>query len=215
MSVGMPASGSWPGFYTARDVARLAQIPSSTLYEWQQRKIIEPSLELEGDDGKTIQGYTYADLVLIRILRALREDKIDFHVGRDCDRPPVRPSRSSEPGMGGCACLLSRKAHLCVEARRLGRDRGDRDGAEGRDASIWRCLSETPPDRGRHLNRGSREVLGPRRYRSPREGRAARGSRHAHSHQRARGSRPEAMVAKPYRPGVRNRGRDRGASTRL
>ena len=78
MSVGMPASGTWPGFYTARDVARLAQIPPRTLYEWQQRKIIKPSLELEGDDGKTIQRYTYADLVLIRILRALREDKIDF-----------------------------------------------------------------------------------------------------------------------------------------
>ena len=74
----MRTSETWPGFYTALDVARLAQIPSRTLYEWQQRKIIKPSIELKGDDGKTIPGYTYADLVLIRILRALREDKIDF-----------------------------------------------------------------------------------------------------------------------------------------
>lgn len=74
----MRASEAWPGFYTTLDVARLVQVPSRTLYEWQRRKIIKPSLELEGDDGKTIQGYTYADLVLIRILRALREDKIDF-----------------------------------------------------------------------------------------------------------------------------------------
>ena len=74
----MPTSETWPGFYTSRDVARLAQIPLRTLLEWQQRKIIKPSLEFGDEDGKTVKGYTYADLVMIRILRALREDKIDF-----------------------------------------------------------------------------------------------------------------------------------------
>ena len=74
----MRTSETWPGFYTALDVARLAQIPSSTLYEWQQRKIIEPSIEFKEDGVRTEQGYSYADLVMIRILRALREDKIDF-----------------------------------------------------------------------------------------------------------------------------------------
>ncbi len=74
----MSASGTWPGFYTVLEVARLAQIPLRTLYEWQQRKIIRPSIELKDDRSRAVQGYTYADLVMIRILRALREDKIDF-----------------------------------------------------------------------------------------------------------------------------------------
>ena len=74
----MRTSETWPGFYTALDVARLAQIPLSTLYEWRQRKIIKPSIELEDHRGRKVQGYTYADLVMIRILRALREDRIDF-----------------------------------------------------------------------------------------------------------------------------------------
>ena len=78
MSVAIPASGVWPGFYSIGDVARLAQVPTRTLYDWQQRKIIKPSLEFKEDGGRAEQGYSYADLVMIRILRALREDKIDF-----------------------------------------------------------------------------------------------------------------------------------------
>ena len=69
---------SWSGFYTAAEVARLAQVPARTLREWQQREIIKPSIHLEDEDGKEVNGYSYADLTIIRMLRLLREDRIDF-----------------------------------------------------------------------------------------------------------------------------------------
>ncbi len=74
----MVSTDSWSGVYTVGEVARLAQIPLSTLYEWQRRRIISPSIELEDDDGKAVRGYSYADLTVIRILRALREGDLNF-----------------------------------------------------------------------------------------------------------------------------------------
>ncbi len=65
------------GFYTATQVARLAKIPARTLYDWQARGIIVPSLQIE-DAGKVIEGYSYADLTIARMIRALREKRIDF-----------------------------------------------------------------------------------------------------------------------------------------
>jgi uncharacterized protein (DUF433 family) len=66
------------GFYTSTQVSRLARIPISTLYEWRRRGIIRPSLEyveggLVGDEG-----YTYSDLTLVRILKALRDKRLNF-----------------------------------------------------------------------------------------------------------------------------------------
>ncbi|GMU41892.1 MAG: hypothetical protein AMXMBFR23_27580 [Chloroflexota bacterium] len=65
---------AWTGFYTPLDVSRLARVPRSTLYRWQRNGVIVPSLE--GEDGEP--GYSYADLTIIRLLRAIREKRIDF-----------------------------------------------------------------------------------------------------------------------------------------
>ena len=66
---------NWQGFYSIAQISRLASIPRTTLYEWQRRGIISPSMQIR-ETGET--GYTYADLTIIKILRALREDKLDL-----------------------------------------------------------------------------------------------------------------------------------------
>jgi uncharacterized protein (DUF433 family) len=69
------------GFYSLRDVGRLAGIPMRTLYNWRLRGIISPSLESRS--GNTVEeGYAYADLTIIRLIRALREDRIDFEAAK-------------------------------------------------------------------------------------------------------------------------------------
>ena len=69
----------WHGFYSTPQVARLARVPVSTLYNWKKRGIIAPSVELVNVNGQVIEaGYTYANLVIIKIMRALREDRMDL-----------------------------------------------------------------------------------------------------------------------------------------
>lgn len=68
----------WQGFYTTRQVSRLTGIPTSTLYEWRRRGIIRPSLELRQAGLVADEGYSYADVTLIRVLKALRDRRLDF-----------------------------------------------------------------------------------------------------------------------------------------
>lgn len=68
----------WQGFYSTSQVSRLARIPISTLYEWRRRGIIRPSLELIESGLVAEEGYSYSDLTLIRILKALRDRHLDF-----------------------------------------------------------------------------------------------------------------------------------------
>jgi len=68
----------WQGFYSTAQVARLARVPVSTLYEWRQRGIIAPSVQVLSKDEVADQGYSYADLTIIRMLRLLRDDRIDL-----------------------------------------------------------------------------------------------------------------------------------------
>lgn len=68
----------WQGFYSTRQVSRLAGVPLRTLYEWKRRKIIRPSLQLVQHDLVADEGYSYADLTLIRIIKALRDKQLDF-----------------------------------------------------------------------------------------------------------------------------------------
>ena len=68
----------WHGFYSGVQVARITQIPLRTLREWKSRGIISPSIHVMADDVKVIEGYSYADLTIIKILRALREDRLDL-----------------------------------------------------------------------------------------------------------------------------------------
>lgn len=72
----------WQGFYSTPQVARLAQIPLTTLYDWKSRGIISPSVHVMDGKNKILDGYSYADLTIIKILRALREDKLNLrHAG--------------------------------------------------------------------------------------------------------------------------------------
>ncbi len=68
-------SSEWQGCYTTPQVARLARIPVSTLYEWHRRGIIRPSLRM--DDGS--EAYSYSDLTLVRIIKAMRDSRLDFN----------------------------------------------------------------------------------------------------------------------------------------
>lgn len=71
-------STEWQGLYSTAQVSRLARIPVSTLYEWRRRRIIRPSLELVERGLVADEGYSYSDLTLIRILKALRDKHLDF-----------------------------------------------------------------------------------------------------------------------------------------
>jgi DNA-binding transcriptional MerR regulator len=66
------------GFYSTSQVSRLTRIPTSTLYEWRRRGIIRPSLELVECDMVADNGYSYSDMTLIRIIKALRDKHLDF-----------------------------------------------------------------------------------------------------------------------------------------
>ena len=68
----------WQGFYSTVQVSRLARVPLRTLYDWKARKIIKPSVVMKDNDQVVLDGYSYADLTIIKILRALREDQIDL-----------------------------------------------------------------------------------------------------------------------------------------
>jgi len=71
-------STEWQGLYSTAQVSRLARIPVSTLYEWRRRRIIRPSLELVEGDLVADEAYSYSDLTLIRILKALRDKHLNF-----------------------------------------------------------------------------------------------------------------------------------------
>ena len=69
---------TWQGFYSTTQVSRLARIPRRTLYEWRRRGVIAPSVQIVEAGRVVDEGYSYADLTIIKILRALREDKLDL-----------------------------------------------------------------------------------------------------------------------------------------
>lgn len=69
---------SYKGFYPTAQVSRLTQIPIRTLYNWKERGIIRPSVYVMDNDRVVEEGYSYADLTLIKILRALRDDQLDL-----------------------------------------------------------------------------------------------------------------------------------------
>ncbi len=71
-------SSEWQGFYSTPQVSRLARVPLRTLYDWKSRGIIRPSVLVKDDDLVVLDGYSYADLTIIKILRALRQDQIDL-----------------------------------------------------------------------------------------------------------------------------------------
>jgi uncharacterized protein (DUF433 family)/DNA-binding transcriptional MerR regulator len=60
------------GFYSPADAARLARITRARLDAWRRERVVIPSASLVMD-GQTLSGYTFADVVLLRVLGELRE----------------------------------------------------------------------------------------------------------------------------------------------
>lgn len=70
---------SWQGFYSTNQVSRLASVPKSTLYEWKRRGIIGPSMRILDDAGRVVEeGYSYRDLAITKLLRALRNKELNL-----------------------------------------------------------------------------------------------------------------------------------------
>ena len=69
---------TWQGFYSTSQVSRLARVPRSTLYAWRAKNILQPSVQILSGDQAVDEGYSYADLTIIKLMRALRADKLDL-----------------------------------------------------------------------------------------------------------------------------------------
>ncbi len=68
----------WQGLYSTAQVVRLARIPTSTLYSWKAKGILKPSLVIMDGDTVVDYGYSYADLTIARLMRALRDKKLNL-----------------------------------------------------------------------------------------------------------------------------------------
>ena len=68
----------WQGLYSTAQVARLARIPISTLYAWKTKGVLKPSLVVMTGDEIIEYGYSYADLTIARLMRALRDKRLNL-----------------------------------------------------------------------------------------------------------------------------------------
>lgn len=68
----------WQGFYSVSQVSRLARIPTSTLYSWKKKNILRPSVQIMSGDDLVAEGYSYADLTILRMSRAIRDKKLNM-----------------------------------------------------------------------------------------------------------------------------------------
>ena len=68
----------WQGFYSTSQVSRLARVPRSTLYDWKVRNILKPSVRIMSGDEVVDEGYSYADLTILRMSRAIRDNKLNM-----------------------------------------------------------------------------------------------------------------------------------------
>ena len=68
----------WQGFYSTRQVSHLARVPLRTLYDWKARGVIAPSVQVIDAKGGLEEGYSYADLAIIKLLRALRVKQLNL-----------------------------------------------------------------------------------------------------------------------------------------
>lgn len=71
-------STKWQGFYSAAQVSRLAAVPRRTLNDWKGRGVIRPSVRIIDAKGRAEEGYSYADLAIIKLLRALRVKQLNL-----------------------------------------------------------------------------------------------------------------------------------------
>ena len=70
---------NWEGFYSTAQVSRLAGLPRRTLYDWKARGVIAPTVQLIDDTGMLVdEGYSYADLAIIKLMRGLRTRRLNL-----------------------------------------------------------------------------------------------------------------------------------------
>ncbi len=60
------------GFYVPRDAARLARLPQSTITYWGNQGIIVPTLAWTDEDGNSKNGYSFQDVLYMRLVAILR-----------------------------------------------------------------------------------------------------------------------------------------------
>ena len=68
----------WQGFYSTSQVSRLAGIPIRILYYWKKRGVLAPSVSIIDAKGNIDEGYSYADLAIIKVLHALKIHKLNL-----------------------------------------------------------------------------------------------------------------------------------------
>ena len=68
----------WQGVYSTSRISRLALVPQSTLYDWKAKGILKPSVRIMDWDQVVDEGYSYADLTIIRLSRAIRDKKLNM-----------------------------------------------------------------------------------------------------------------------------------------
>ena len=68
----------WQGFYSTAQVSRLARVPVSTLYDWKAKGIVVPSVAIQRHGLVADYGYSYANLTVIRLMRAIRDRKLQL-----------------------------------------------------------------------------------------------------------------------------------------
>ena len=66
------------GFYSVSQVSRLARVPRSRLYDWKKRNILKPSIQIVADGKVVDEGYSYADVTILRLCRAIRDKKLNM-----------------------------------------------------------------------------------------------------------------------------------------
>jgi uncharacterized protein (DUF433 family) len=71
-----PDGSEATGFYRPAEAARVARIPRHRLTAWQREGIIVPRLRIRVADEPAEWGYTFAEVVYLRLLRMLREHNI-------------------------------------------------------------------------------------------------------------------------------------------
>ena len=72
---------SWDGCYPVGQASRLTGVPRATLYAWKKQGIISPDAEayslFDFDEKPSRVGYSLTDLAIIKLLRGLRNKRLD------------------------------------------------------------------------------------------------------------------------------------------
>ena len=64
------------GFYTTIEAARLARVPTSTVRYWDSQGYVVSDWKYVDEDGRTQYGYDFEALLLLRMLKMMRDNHI-------------------------------------------------------------------------------------------------------------------------------------------